>query len=121
MGGGIESTSHKYGLFQYICTKYEMVLADGSLITCSKDEEPELYSAIPFSYGTIGFLTAIDIDIIPYKPYIKMNYVPVYSLDDVVNEFTRVTNDPSIDSVEGIMYNLNEGVIMSGVFVDECP
>lgn len=36
MGGGIESTSHKYGLWQNICLKYEMVLADGSLITCSR-------------------------------------------------------------------------------------
>ena len=29
MGGGIESTSHKYGLFQYICRRFEMVLGDG--------------------------------------------------------------------------------------------
>ena len=29
MGGGIESTSHKYGLFQYICKRFEMVLGDG--------------------------------------------------------------------------------------------
>lgn len=36
MGGGIESTSHKYGLWQNICLKYEMVLADGSLTTCSR-------------------------------------------------------------------------------------
>ncbi len=35
MGGGIESTSHKYGLFQYICKRYEMVLADGSKVSCS--------------------------------------------------------------------------------------
>ncbi len=36
MGGGIESTSHKYGLFQYICKRMEMVMADGSVIWCSK-------------------------------------------------------------------------------------
>ncbi len=35
MGGGIESTSHKYGLFQYICKRYEMVLTDGSKVSCS--------------------------------------------------------------------------------------
>ena len=33
MGGGIESTSHKYGLWQNICLKYELVLADGSITT----------------------------------------------------------------------------------------
>jgi delta24-sterol reductase len=48
-----------------------MVLADGSRLWCGPKEKPELFSAIPFSYGTLGFLTAVDIDIIPYKPYIK--------------------------------------------------
>jgi hypothetical protein len=31
----------------------------------------ELFAAVPFSYGTLGFLMSVDIDIIPYKPYIK--------------------------------------------------
>lgn len=87
MGGGIESTSHKYGLFQYICKRFELVMADASCIWCSKvssgqclvifahlnfflralrttsqDEEPELFCAVPFSYGTLGFLTAVDLD-----------------------------------------------------------
>jgi delta24-sterol reductase len=48
-----------------------MVLADGSRICCSPKEKPELFAAIPFSYGTLGFLMSVDIDIIPYKPYIK--------------------------------------------------
>ena len=118
MGGGIESTSHKYGLFQYICKAFEMVLADASVVWTDKDNDPEFFAAIPFSYGTLGFLTAVDLDIIPYKPYIKLDYVPVYSFDEVVDEFTRVTNDPKVDSVEGIMYTLDTGVIMNGRFVD---
>ena len=40
-------------------------------------------------------------------------------MSDVVNEFTRATNDPSVDSVEGIMFSREEGVIMSGRFVDD--
>ena len=104
MGGGIESTSHKYGLFQYICHRFEMVLGDGSKVNCSPTENPVLFAGIPFSYGTLGFLTAVDIDIIPYKPYIELTYHNVQSLDEVVNKFTEVTNDPEVDSVEGIMY-----------------
>ena len=104
MGGGIESTSHKYGLFQYICQRFEMVLGDGSKVNCSPAENPILFAGIPFSYGTLGFLTAVDIDIIPYKPYIELTYHNVQSLDEVVNKFTEVTNDPEVDSVEGIMY-----------------
>lgn len=36
MGTGIETSSHKHGLFQHICVSFEMVMADGSLIKCSK-------------------------------------------------------------------------------------
>ncbi|KAI2517286.1 24-dehydrocholesterol reductase, partial [Homo sapiens] len=38
MGTGIESSSHKYGLFQHICTAYELVLADGSFVRCTPSE-----------------------------------------------------------------------------------
>lgn len=36
MGTGVETSSHIHGLFQHICTEYELVLADGSVVTCSK-------------------------------------------------------------------------------------
>jgi FAD/FMN-containing dehydrogenase len=36
MGVGIETSSHKYGLMQHICESFEFVLADGSVVTCSK-------------------------------------------------------------------------------------
>ncbi|TRY78727.1 hypothetical protein TCAL_09304 [Tigriopus californicus] len=120
MGGGIESTSHKYGLFQYICRMYEMVLADGSVVQCSRDHMTDLWVAIPFSYGTLGFLTAVDLDIIPFKKYIKLTYIPVEGLDNVVEVLEKETRDPANDSVEGILYSLNEAVIMTGVFTDEC-
>ena len=66
-------------------------------------------------------MTAIDIDIIPYKPYLKLTYHNLKTLDDIVDKFEEVTNDPDVDSVEGIMYTLNSGVVMSGKFVDRVP
>ena len=38
MGTGIETTSHKHGLFQHICVSFELVLADGSVVKCTKVE-----------------------------------------------------------------------------------
>lgn len=35
-GCGIESSSHKYGLFQHICNSYEIVTLNGELIVASK-------------------------------------------------------------------------------------
>jgi len=36
MGVGIETSSHKYGLMQHVCVGFELVLADGSVVKCSK-------------------------------------------------------------------------------------
>lgn len=69
MGTGVESSSHIYGLFQHICESYELVLADGSVVTCSRTENSDLYFAIPWSYGTLGFLTAAEIKILPATRY----------------------------------------------------
>ena len=130
MGGGIESTSHKYGLWQNICLQYELVLADGSITTCSRTENSDLFYAIPWSYGTLGFLTYVDLMIIPFKPYIRLVYEPTYSLDETLDVFARETKKDSTkldqidegdnDSVEGIMYTKDKAVIMTGTFVDTC-
>lgn len=122
MGTGIESSSHKIGLFQHMCVSFELVVADGSVVTCSKvrgpkvnlimkyiekpflsihiyrhitlkmihemiiikfslfnmfmslpfvfqTENPDLFYSVPWSYGTLGFLTAVEIDIVPAKRY----------------------------------------------------
>ena len=109
----------RYGLFQSKCKGYEVVLADASVVWCDKDNHPELYHAIPWSYGTFGFLTALDIELIPYKPYVKHTYIPVQSLKESVDIIETLSNDSSIDTVEGILYTRERGVVMKGVFVDE--
>lgn len=65
MGTGVESSSHIYGLYQHICVSYELVLADGSLVKCSAEENSDLFYAVPWSYGTLGFLVAAEIKILP--------------------------------------------------------
>ena len=103
MGTGIETSSHIHGLFQHICRSFELVLADGSVVTCSKDNEPDLFSAVPWSYGTLGFLASVEIDIVPSKRFVQLDYTPVYSLDQMVETFEREVErvDPGVaDFVE---------------------
>ena len=37
-----------------------------------------------------------------FIPSIELTYYNVQTLDEVVNKFTEVTNNPDVDSVEGI-------------------
>ncbi|KAL7641541.1 UNVERIFIED_CONTAM: hypothetical protein RMT77_007414 [Armadillidium vulgare] len=115
MGTGIETSSHKYGLFQHICTAFELVLADGSLITCNKDEHTDLFYSVPWSYGTLGFLTAVEIKIMPAQRFVKLNYIPCYSQESMISTFLSESRKESEnDYVEGIMFTYNAGVVMTG-------
>ncbi|GLH05056.1 24-dehydrocholesterol reductase [Gryllus bimaculatus] len=119
MGTGVESTSHIYGLFQHICVSYELVMGDGSVVTCSKENNPDLFYAVPWSYGTLGLLTAAEIKIIPAKRYVKLHYQPVYTLDDAVGLFAKESKSKEHQFVEGLMFSKNEGVIMTGDMINE--
>ena len=82
MGGGIETTSHKHGLFHHICTEYEVVTADGEVTIADLENNTDLFHSLPFSYGTLGFLTSATVRIVEYKPYVKLTYRPTYSLKE---------------------------------------
>lgn len=118
MGGGIENTSHKYGFFQYICKAYEMIMPDGSLILCSEENHGDLFSAVPWSYGTLGMLTAVDMRIVPYKKYVHLRYKPVSSMEDMLSQLKKETHNKN-DSVEAFLFSKEEGVLMTGNFVDK--
>ena len=68
----------------------------------------------------MGFLTSTKLRIIKYKPYIKLDYLPTYSLDETTDVLERETNkSKGNDSVEGIAFSKERAVIMTGKFVDE--
>jgi FAD/FMN-containing dehydrogenase len=37
-----------------VTLSYELVLADGSVVECSAESDPDLFYAVPWSYGTLG-------------------------------------------------------------------
>ena len=75
-----------------------MVLADGSVVTCSEHSNSDLFHAIPWSYGTLGFLTSVEIDIIPAKRFIKLNYLPSHSQKEMLEVTYVFTIKASIAS-----------------------
>lgn len=120
MGFGIETSSHKYGLFQHICEAFEIVTAEGKLMKCSPSENADLFYQIPWSHGTLGFLVAAELKIIPAKKYVRLRYQPVYNLDDMVSVFEQASRDSeNNDFVEGLVYGRDRGVIMVGKFIDD--
>lgn len=119
-GFGVETSSHIYGLFQHICVSFEIVTAEGKTVHCSATENPELFYSIPWSHGTLGFLVAAELRIVPASRYVEVTYEPVRGLDRMVQRFEEESRRTEANRfVEMLMYSLNEGVLMMGRFSDK--
>ncbi|GBP95150.1 Delta(24)-sterol reductase [Eumeta japonica] len=218
MGTGVESSSHIYGLFQHICLEYELVLADGSVVKCSKhhlefagylyfpptyskvivgslkwpqrtdyrytsfrlwlrqwtqnkflhlvygllafttiistamqfsvlvpillstpicstfdsdrvyafdvksshdDENADLFYSVPWSHGTLGFLTSVVMKVVPAKKYVRLEYHTHFSLSALVKHFTRESINQKHQFIEGFLFSIDSGVVMLGDMADE--
>ena len=57
MGTGVESSSHRFGLFQHICLELELVLSDGSVVTCSRVSAALVPNTYPFTSSLCAYHT----------------------------------------------------------------
>lgn len=74
---------------------------------------------MPWSYGTLGFLVAAEVRIVPARHYVKLRYTPVRGLDAICSTFQHECTRPDPATfVEGLMYGRNEAVIMTGELTD---
>ena len=62
---GTHGTGASLGSLSTAARAFRLMLADGSVVTCSENERPELYQAQRLSLGMLGIATAIEIDVLP--------------------------------------------------------
>jgi delta24-sterol reductase len=119
MGYGIETSSHRHGLLCDLVRSCDVVLGDGRLLRASADAHRDLFHALPWSLGSLGFVVALELAIIPARRYVHLTYRPVRSLAEACALFEQETCRPdAADFVEGILYGPDAGVIISGVYAD---
>ena len=70
MGVGIETSSHKYGLMQHVCVSFELVLADGSVVRCSK--VGWLFSSF-IGNNSISFINVVSVNLTHSRVLFNMN------------------------------------------------
>lgn len=117
-GVGVETSSHRHGLFTHSCIEYELVTADGELKICSATENAELFRAIPWSHGTLGFLVGVTMKIVESKPWIKLDYEPYHDKAEAIAAFSEASYSDEFDFVEALIYANDKWVLMKGVLCD---
>ncbi|HET8932582.1 MAG TPA: D-arabinono-1,4-lactone oxidase [Polyangiales bacterium] len=62
---GTHGTGAELGSLSTLARGFKLMLADGSIVVCSQDEQPELFQAARLSLGLIGIALSIEIALLP--------------------------------------------------------
>ncbi len=62
---GTHGTGAELGSLSTAARAFRLVLADGSVVTCSAEQNAELYQAQRLSLGLLGVATRIEVDVLP--------------------------------------------------------
>ena len=121
-GVGIESSSFRYGLVHETVEELDVLLADGSVVTCSRTQSPDLFFGFPNSYGTLGYALRIVVKLIPAKRYVRVRHE---RFSNCAAFFARIedvcANDADIDYLDGVVFDGSEMYATLGNFCDEAP
>lgn len=88
-----------YGPFGSTVRSFRMMLADGSLVTCSRTENAELFGLAMGGYGLFGILVDLDVEMVEnmlLKP--TFDAMPV---GDFASRFIAAANDPAVPMIYG--------------------
>jgi delta24-sterol reductase len=124
VGGGFvgsagESSSFKHGFFDRTVLSAEVVLADGTLVTASPTKNERLFEGLRGSFGTLGVLTMVELQLLPLKAMVEVTYHPTSSFEAATSKMQQQTAEKKNDYVDGIIFSKTLGVIVSGRLVDE--
>lgn len=126
VGGGYsgtsgESSSFRHGFFDNTVNWIEIVLPTGETVKASREELPELFWGAASSFGTIGVVTLLEIQLKDASKYVKLNYLPFSDMDDAMRTMEAETANPDVDYLDGIVYSRDKIVVCSGSFCNELP
>lgn len=116
-GAAAETSSHKYGCVSQTANWIEYILGDGSLVKASSKERPDLFYGSAGSYGSLGLITATEIQLVPATKYVSVTHYQITSFAEGVELMKKYANSGS-DFVEWYMFSKKRGAIVIGTMTD---
>jgi FAD/FMN-containing dehydrogenase len=125
-GGGIESSSFKYGLVHETVEEVEVLLSSGEVVTASRKERSELFYALPNTFGTLGYILKLKVKLIKAEPYVQLRHIP---FDDTKKLFSQIKSisvsgqyeDGPVDFMDASVFGRGDQYLTLGTFVKEAP
>jgi FAD/FMN-containing dehydrogenase len=120
-GTGGESSSFRWGTFDRIVNRIEIVLANGDVVWASDKERADLFNGSAGAFGTLGVLTLLEVKLVPAKSkLVELRYHPTHSATDATAKLRQYCKENTgWEYVDGIMYSNYSGVVVTGNLLTE--
>jgi FAD/FMN-containing dehydrogenase len=125
-GLGIESSSFRNGTPHESVLEMDVLTGDGRVVTCSREQERELFIGFPNSYGTLGYALRLRIELEPVRPYVHLRHVPVEGVAGAARLMSQVCASREhagqpVDFVDGTWFSHDEVYVTIGSFCEGAP
>ncbi|MFN2556618.1 MAG: FAD-binding protein [Nitriliruptorales bacterium] len=126
-GLGIESSSFRNGLVHESVREMEILTGEGRLVVARPDNEHRaLFYGFPNSYGTLGYVLRLVIELEPVRPFVRLRHVPFADRIDYFATMAevcaeRVFEGDPVHFVDGTVFGRDELYLTLATFVDEAP
>ncbi|MFO1433852.1 MAG: FAD-binding oxidoreductase [Candidatus Competibacteraceae bacterium] len=121
-GIGIESSSFKYGLVHETVLAMDILLSDGSVVTCTPDNAyRDLFFGIPNSYGTLGYILKLKVRTVTVEPYVELRHIRYRDSTRYFQELAEHCQRKEIDFIDGTVFAPDELYLTLGKFVAAAP
>jgi FAD/FMN-containing dehydrogenase len=104
-----------YGPFGSTVRRVELMLADGSIVSCSRTENTELFRLAMGGYGLFGIILKLEVDMVPnllLQP--RFDLLPVAQFAE---RFVSAANDPEVRMLYGRLSVANQGFFDQSMLV----
>jgi FAD/FMN-containing dehydrogenase len=119
VGIGIESTCYRYGFVHDGLREADVLLPGGTIVTARADNEhAALFSALPNSYGTLGYILRAKIALHRASPYVHLHVQKFTDADAYLDAMRVACDSPDLQFVEGLFFGDGRFFLMTGRFVD---
>jgi FAD/FMN-containing dehydrogenase len=124
-GLGIESTSFRSGLPHESVREMEIMTGDGSVVVARPDNEhADLFRGFPNSYGTLGYVLRLVIDVEQVLPFVRLRHVPFSSAEECAKTITEVCQSREfdgapVDFVDGTVFSASEMYLTLGCYATD--
>ncbi len=121
-GVGIESSSHRYGLVHDTVREIEVLLGDGRIVSAEPDNEHAgLFFGFPNSYGTLGYALRVKANVVPVKPFVRLEHLPFSSAEGYFREIEKRLRAGDADFVDGTIFSSQQLFLTLGRFAERAP